>query len=85
MPLIHALKNSKGSAAEMIRDAIINGGKKDMQEIMRVIESTNAISYTEDSANKQAQIARKQIETLPSNQYRDALLELTDFVNTRNN
>ncbi len=85
LPLIHALKNSKGSAAEMIRDAIINGGKKDMQEIMQVIESTNAISYTEDSANKQAQIARKQIETLPSNQYRDALLELTDFVNTRNN
>ena len=84
LPLIHALKNSKGSAAEMIRDAIINGGKKDMQEIMQVIESTNAISYTEDSANKQAQIARKQIETLPSNQYRDALLELTDFVNTRN-
>lgn len=84
LPLIHALKNSQGSAAEMIRDAIINGGKKDMQEIMQVIKSTNAISYTEDSANKQAQIARKQIETLPSNQYRDALLELTDFVNTRN-
>jgi octaprenyl-diphosphate synthase len=83
LPLIYALKNSDGATADMIRDAIINGGKQHMQEIMQVIESTNAISYTEESANQQAQIARQQIEMLPSNKYRDALIELTNFAITR--
>jgi len=83
LPLIYALKNSNGSTAEMIRDAIINGGKQHMQDIMQVIEATNAIAYTEESANKQAQIARQQIERLPSNKYRDALIELTNFAITR--
>jgi len=50
-----------------------------MQAIMKAIEASNAIAYTESSANQQAQMARQQIETLPSNTYRDALIELTDF------
>lgn len=83
LPLIYALKNSTGSTAQMIRDAITNGGKQYLQEILQVIEVTNAIAYTEASANQQAQIARQQIEILPSNQYRDALVELTDFAITR--
>ena len=83
LPLIYALKNSSGVEEEMIRDAIINGGKQHMHEILKVIESNNAIAYTEDVANQQAQIARQQIETLPSNQYRDALVELADFAISR--
>jgi len=79
LPLIYALKNSSGATAELIREAIINGGKQHMQAIMKAIEASNAIAYTESSANQQAQMARQQIETLPSNTYRDALIELTDF------
>ncbi len=83
LPLIYALRNSSGDDAKMIRDAIINGGKQHMQEIMQLIESTNAITYTEDVANQQAIMARQQIENLPSNVYRDALLDLADFAITR--
>ncbi|QMU61931.1 MAG: octaprenyl diphosphate synthase [Gammaproteobacteria bacterium] len=84
LPLIYALKNSYGSNAKMIRAAIINGGKHHMQDIMQVIESTNAIAYTEECANQQAQMARQQIEMLPNNPYRDALVELTNFAIARN-
>ncbi|MGH1536873.1 MAG: polyprenyl synthetase family protein [Gammaproteobacteria bacterium] len=83
LPLIYALKNSSGEASEMLRNAIINGGKQNMQEILKVIESSNAIVYTEEAANQQANIARQQIELLPYNKYRDALLELADFAITR--
>ncbi len=83
LPLIYALKNSSGEAAEMLRNAIINGGKQNMQEILKVIESSNAIVYTEEAANQQANIARQQIELLPNNKYRDALLELANFAITR--
>jgi len=84
LPLIYALKNSNGSTAEMICDAIINGGKQHMQEIMQVIEATDAIAYTEDLANQQAQNAKQQIEMLQNNQYRNALVDLTNFAVTRN-
>lgn len=85
LPLIYALKNSNGSTAEMIRDAIINGGKEHMAEVMQAIKATDAIVYTEKSANEQAQIAKHQIENLPRNKYTNALLQLTEFAISRNN
>ena len=83
LPIIYALKNSSGANAELIRNAIVNGGKQDLHEILHVIESTNAITYTENTANQQAKIARQKIEILPNNKYRDALFELANFAITR--
>mgnify|MGYP003330657246 FL=1 len=83
LPLIYALKNSSSSIAELICDAIKNGGEKHMVEVMAAIESTGAIAYTENVANKHAQIAKQHIETLPDNPYRDALTELTEFAISR--
>ena len=83
MPLIHALKNSDDNIAKLIRKAIINGGKQHMDEIMQAIEATDAIAYTENVANQQAQLASNQIKTLPDNDYRNALLALTEFAINR--
>ena len=83
LPLIYALKNSNGSTAEIIRKAIINGGKQHMNEVLAAIESTNAITYTENAAIKQAQAAKQIIEILPNNKYRDALVDLTEFAISR--
>lgn len=83
LPLIHALKNSSGSTARILREAIVNGGKQHMDEVLAAIESTNAIQYTEETAIKQAQSAKKTIELLPDNKYRDALFDLTEFAISR--
>jgi len=83
LPLIYALKNSKGATAELIREAIINGGKEHMGEVLAAIESTGAIAYTENAASEQAQLAKQHIEKLPNNPYRDALIELTEFAISR--
>ncbi len=85
LPLIYALKNSNGSKAAMIRQAIINGGRENMDEILQVIDDTDAIAYTENIAIQQAQFARQQIEILPANKYKDALLGLADFTIERKN
>ena len=79
LPLIYALKNSSGSTAEMIRNAISDGGRESLNEILKVIENTNAIEYTEQVAKQMTQIARKQIQKLPVSTHREALLELTNF------
>ena len=84
LPLIYALKNSSGSAAEMIRNAILNGGRENLNEILQVIENTSAIEYTEQVAKQMTQIAKQQIEMLPNSTHREALLELTNFAVRRN-
>lgn len=83
LPLIYALKNSNGSTVSLIRDAIVNGGKHNMEEIVNAIESTGAITYTEKVADQQALKARQQLDKLPDNPHRDALINLTKFAISR--
>ena len=83
LPLIHALKNSNGNTAELIRSAIINGGEQHMDEILIAIEATDAIAYTENAAKQQTQVARQYTQLLPDNHYRDALIGLTEFAVSR--
>ena len=79
LPLIYALKNSNGSTAEIIRNAILHGGADHMEEVIEAIHATGAIAYTEQVAQQQAQLAKKAIEVLPANEYREALIDLTEF------
>ncbi len=84
LPLIHALKNSDEKTAALIRNAITNGGKENMDEILEAIENSNAISYTEKIANQQAQHAKQKIECLADNKFKQALLNIVDFTISRN-
>ena len=84
LPLIYALNNSSGSSAEMIRNAILNGGRENLNEILQVIENTSAIQYTEQVAKQMTQMAKQQIRMLPNSTHREALLELTNFAIRRN-
>lgn len=83
LPLIHALRNSSGNEAKALREAVINGGAQYMDAVTAAIESTNAIAYTEGIAGEQVRIARQHIEILPDTQYRDALMDLTEFAVSR--
>lgn len=83
LPLIHALKNSDEKTAKLIREAITNGGREHLDEILVAIETTSAISYTESAARSQAEMAREFIEKLPENDYQNALLELAGFAISR--
>ena len=83
LPLIHALQNSSGEDAEMLRKAVVNGGTQYTDKVMAVIESTGAIAYTEGFVSEQARLAGRHIEALPDNRYREALMELTEFVISR--
>ncbi len=83
LPLIHALKHSDRETAELIREAIIEGGRKHLQEVMTAIEETGAIEHTLKAAQQQALLAQQHIEKLPDNEYRRALTDLTRFAISR--
>jgi len=84
LPLIHALHKGTPSQARLIRRAIGNGGHDNMQAVCAIIESTGAIPYTAQAAQREADLATEALKPLPDSVYKDALYSLAEFsVNRR--
>jgi octaprenyl-diphosphate synthase len=84
LPLIHALHKGTPNQARLIRRAIENGGHDNMQAVCAIIESTGAIPYTAQAAQREADLATRALEPLPGSVYKDALYSLAEFsVNRR--
>jgi octaprenyl-diphosphate synthase len=79
LPLIYAMR--KGSAADknMIRNAILEGGLEQLDEIQAVIESTGALQYTAMRAQEAADEAIKALSGIPESDYKQALIAIADF------
>lgn len=79
LPLIHALRNSQGRTAEMIRSAIRDGGLENLAAVMGAIESTGGLLYTARLAQTEADKALAVLTALPESPYRDGLAALVRF------
>jgi octaprenyl-diphosphate synthase len=79
LPLLYAMWHGNENDAEIIRDAIENGGLEHIEQIKEAINSTGAISYTAKIANKEAELAIKALNGLPTSEYLDALYALARF------
>lgn len=80
LPLIHAMRKSKGADLDLIRNAIKTGSSKNLADILGIIESTDAIKYTADTAKNHAMQAKKALSQITETPYRQALETLSDFV-----
>jgi octaprenyl-diphosphate synthase len=83
LPLIRAMQTAAPEKAAVVRDAIENGGRDRIEEIMQIIRETDAIDYSMALAHKHADAATRALEILPASAYRDALAELADFAVNR--
>jgi octaprenyl-diphosphate synthase len=79
LPLIHAIHKGTPAQARLIRKAIENGGHDNMQDVCAIIESTGAIPYTAQAAQRQADLAIKSLKPLPDSASKEALYGLADF------
>ncbi len=79
LPLIHAMRKSKGADLELIRNAIQSGSSKHLADILGIIESTDAIKYTADTAKQHASKAKQALSHIIDTPYRKALETLSDF------
>jgi octaprenyl-diphosphate synthase len=79
LPLLHALHQGTPSQARLIRRAIENGGHDNMQSVCAIIESTGAIPYTAQAAQREADLAIAALAPLPESPYKDALNNLAEF------
>lgn len=79
LPLIHALQRSLPPERLMIRRAIEEGGRDDIQAIQNAIQATGALGYTAAKARACAARARSALEPVPDSVFKTALCDLADF------
>ncbi|MBA2710756.1 MAG: polyprenyl synthetase family protein [Tatlockia sp.] len=84
LPLIHAMQNCSLSQQQLIKQSLKEGGLEHLSEILEIIKSTKAIEYTRNFAAKEIDKALAALEVLPDSDYKDALIELTQFALGRN-
>lgn len=84
LPLIHAMNNGSNADAEFVRQAICNGSADQLDEIIRIINTTGGIDYTLTTAHNYANKAKASLSQLPDSPYKQALEQLTDFSVNRN-
>ncbi len=84
LPLIYAIENGNESEAEIIKQAIKSGNRNAFNDVYSIVQSTNAISYTEQRANQEAAQAINALSPLPESTYKQALVQLAKFSVQRN-
>ncbi len=84
LPLIYAIQNGSKSESETIRQAITNGERSAFNEVYAIVQSTNAIEYTEQRANEEAEKAIAALDILKDSDFKQALISLARFSVQRN-
>jgi len=84
LPLIYAMRQGTSQQAQIIREAIEQGQRDKIDEIITIIEETGAISYTAQAAKNEVDLAKACLSILPDSKYKLALISLADFSIERN-
>ena len=79
LPLIRAMQVGTPEVSALIREVIEEGGVDRVDEVIKAIQSTDAIEYTANLAREEARLAKQALEALPASAYRDALAAVADF------
>ncbi len=84
LPLIYAIQNGTPDEAAIIISAIKAGNREVFNDVYAVVKRTNAITYTEQRADEEAQKAIDSLNVLPESEYKNALILLAKFAVQRN-
>lgn len=79
LPLIRALAQCNDKDKKVIQDAIEVGGKDYLDDVLKVIQSTDALEYTAVKAQEQALKAKACLEVLEPSDFKQSLIELVEF------
>ncbi|GLS24831.1 polyprenyl synthetase family protein [Marinibactrum halimedae] len=84
LPLIFAMKHSSEKDREIIASSIRNGGLDHLSDIVNIVNSSGALSYTKKKAAGHSESAIEQLSILPDSIYKKALIDLAHFAIGRN-
>ncbi|WP_133621512.1 octaprenyl diphosphate synthase [Hydromonas duriensis] len=87
LPLIYVMAHGDEDEKAIARTAIENGGidqhHPDFARILNTIQCNGALKYTQDLAEREAQLAKDALVFLPESMYKSALLALADYAVAR--
>ena len=83
LPLIRAMASGSAAQAEVVRRAIVEGGRGDFAKVLEVVRSSGALDYAREVAVREAESAQRSLGPLPASKHKDSLLELASFSVTR--
>ena len=79
LPLIYVLRNGTPEQSACVRRAIEEGGRDDFAAVLAAIQDSGALAETLRYAQEESKRAIEAISVLPSSNFKDALLPLSDF------
>lgn len=79
LPLIHVMQHGTPAQAALVRGAIEHGGRDDFSAVLTAIQESGALAETLRYAQAEAKLAIEAISVLPPSNFKDALLQLSDF------
>jgi octaprenyl-diphosphate synthase len=84
LPLIYAMREGTTEESALIATAIREGGLEQLDDIVAIVKRCGALEYTAQSARQQADLAIEQLQQLPDNRFRQAMIDLAEFAISRN-
>ncbi|MGB0866932.1 MAG: polyprenyl synthetase family protein [Granulosicoccaceae bacterium] len=78
LPLISAMQMANDADRQTLRDAIEQGGRDKIEEVMRIIAETDSLNLTLKMANDEAQRAKAALKPLPQSTYKDYLIDIAE-------
>jgi len=79
LPLIHVMQHGAAEQSALVRRAIEHGGRDDFAAVLAAIQDSGALDETRRYAEAEAKLAIDAISELPPSNFKDALLQLSDF------
>ena len=79
LPLIHVMQHGTPEQAALVRGAIEHGGRDDFSAVLTAIQESETLAETLRYAQAEAKLAIEAISVLPPSNFKDALLQLSDF------
>jgi len=79
LPLIIAMARADAADAELVREAIELQSAARIDEVLRVVEQTDALSYTSALAGREAEKAKRALSVLTESDHSRALSALADI------
>jgi octaprenyl-diphosphate synthase len=83
LPFIRALKHLESAQKEILCTAMRDKHTHNIPALIKMIESTDAIAYTHQMAEKQADLAKQYLAQIPGSVYREGLDQLLQFALAR--
>jgi octaprenyl-diphosphate synthase len=79
LPIIYAIRHGSPQQAEALKAIIRQGDRDQLDQVLDIIDVTNALQYTEQVARQEAENAKREIECLSESKFKTALSSLADF------